>query len=99
MIMSLKCVVAIQVQKSSDSLSLTDHSLTVLYEGCTAMITSTYKHGSYLHFKFRSCSFNFQNGSPFAATKVQIVLEEVFARGPTRALSGSYVVNWSLVLF
>ena len=89
------CVVAIQVQKSSDSLSLADHSLTVSY----AMITSTYKHGSYLHFKFRSCSFNFKNGYPFAATKVQILLKEVFARGPTRALSGSYVVNWSLVLF
>ena len=93
------CVVAIQVQKSSDSLSLADHSLTVSYEGCTAMITSTYKHGSHLHFKFRSCSFNFKNGYPFAATKVQILLKEVFARGPTRALSGSYVVNWSLVLF
>ena len=66
---------------------------------CTAMITSTYKHGSYLHFKFRSCSFNFKNGYLFAATKVQILLKEVFARGPTRALSGSYVVNWSLVLF
>ena len=89
------CVVAIQVQKSSDSLSLADHSLTVSY----AMITSTYKHGSYLHCRFRSCSFNFKNGYHFAATKVQILLKEVFARGPTRALSGSYVVNWSLVLF
>jgi len=92
------CVVAIQVQKSSDSLSLADHSLAVLYEGCIAMITSTYKHGSYLYCRFRSCSFNFKNGYPFAATKVQILLKEVFARGPTRALSGSYVVNWSLVL-
>ena len=93
------CVVAIQVQKSSDSLSLTDRSLTVLYEGCTAMIRrSAYKHRSYLHCRFRSCSFDFKNGHPFAATKVQILLKEVFARGPTRALSGSYVVNWSLVL-
>jgi len=92
------CVVAIQVQKSSDSLSLADHSLAVLYEGCIAMITSTYKHGSYLYCRFRSCSFNFKNGYHFAATKVQILLKEVFARGPTRALSGSYVVNWSLVL-
>ena len=92
------CVVAIQVQKSSDSLSLTDHSLTALYEGCAAMNTSTYKHGSYLHCRVRSCSFNFKNGYPFAATKVRILLKEVFARGPTRALSGSHVVNWSLVL-
>ena len=74
------CVVAIQVQKSSDSLSLTDHSLTVLYEGCTAMIRSTYKHRSYLHCRYRSCSFDFKNGYPFAATKVQILLKEVFAR-------------------
>jgi hypothetical protein len=91
--------VAIQVQKSSDSLSLTDHSLTVLYEGCAAMNTSAYKHGSYLHCRVRSFSFNFKNGYPFAATKVQILfIKEVFARGPTRALSGSCVVNWSLVL-
>ena len=62
------------------------------------MITSTYKHGSYLYCRFRSCSFNFKNGYHFAAKKVQILLKEVFARGPTRALSGSYVVNWSLVL-
>ena len=74
------CVVAIQVQKSSDSLSLTDHSLTVLYEGCTAMIGSAYKHRSYLHCRYRSCSFDFKNGYPFAATKVQILLKEVFAR-------------------
>ena len=80
MIMSLKCVVAIQVQKSSDSLSLTDHSLTVLCEGCAAMNTSTYKHGSYLHCRVRNCSFNFKDGYPFAATKVQILLKEVFAR-------------------
>ena len=77
------CVVAIQVQKSSDSLSLADHSLTVSYEGCTAMITSTYKRGSFL-FEFRSCSFNFKNGYPFAATKVQILLKDVFARGPVK---------------
>ena len=93
------CVVAIQVQKSSDSLSLTDHSLAVLHEGCTAMMRrSTYKHRSYLHCRFRSCSFDFKNGYPFVGTKVQILLKEVFARGPTCARSGSYVVNWSLVL-
>ena len=74
MIMSLKCVVAIQVQKSSDSLSLTDHSLTVLYEGCTAMIGSAYKHRSYLHCRFRSCSFNFKNSYPLAATKTWVLL-------------------------
>ena len=92
------CVVAIQVQKSSDSLSLADHSLAVLYEGCTAMITSTNKHGSYLYCRFRSCSFNFKNGYPFAATKVLILFKKVFARSPTRALSGSCVINCSLVL-
>jgi len=48
------------------------------------MITSTYKHGSYLHCRFCSCSFNFKNDYPFAATKVRILLKEVFARGPTR---------------
>ena len=62
------------------------------------MNTSTYKHGSYLHCRVRICSFNFKNDYPFAATKVQILFKEVFARGPTRALSGSYVVNWSLEL-
>jgi len=62
------------------------------------MNTSTYKHGSYLHCRVRICSFNFKNGYPLAATKVQILFKEVFSRGPTRALSGSYVVNWSLVL-
>ena len=62
------------------------------------MNTSTYKYGSYLHCRFRSCSFNFKNDYPFAATKVRILLKEVFAWGPTRALSGSCVVNWSLVL-
>ena len=62
------------------------------------MNTSSYKHASYLHCRVRICSFNFKNGYPFAATKVQILFKEVFARGPTRALSGSYVVNWSLEL-
>ena len=62
------------------------------------MNTSSYKHGSYLHCRVRICSFNFKNGYPLAATKVQILFKEVFARGPTRALSGSYVVNWSLEL-
>ena len=59
---------------------------------------SYYRRDSYLHCRVRICSFNFKNGYPFAATKVQILFKEVFARGPTRALSGSYVVNWSLEL-
>ena len=39
-----------------------------------------------------------QEWLPVGSYKVQILLKKVFARGPTRALSGSYVVNWSLVL-